>query len=82
MKKQDFHPNLVRQVEAQDLPVTKKFRLKEELDSLKFERLRRELRDRSDKDSDQATLEFVLNLAWSKFQELEDLDKTIDRAAK
>lgn len=59
---------------------------KTELRAAKLEKIRKDLKDQTGRDSNQALLEYVLALGWEKFQELkiepaeklEDLSETRD----
>lgn len=76
----DFHHNIQRKVKAEDLPIQVSMRIKDETDYGKFLKLKKELKERTGRDGNQKTLEAILELAWMKVQELEDLNSELDTA--
>lgn len=79
--KEDFHPNLVRKVEAMDLPKQFSYRIKDEEKALLVEKLRKDMKNRNGKDGNQSLGEYMMALAWIKHQELQEKEKELDEAA-
>lgn len=82
LDKDQFHPNLIRKVESKDLPEQKGLRLKDENMALMFYRIRSELKDRTGNSGNQKTLEFILRMAYSKLEDLEELDQELDELSQ
>jgi len=74
---EDFGPNLRRSVKAKEFPVEKKYRIKTKTRLAKFKDMQDRLDDRQGKYSDQATFQFMLELAHAKLQELDSKDQEI-----
>ena len=81
MDKEEFNHNLQRKVDAQDLPKAMTVRRKSEIQALKFEKLRKENRKRTENDGNQKTFEFILDLAFQKYMELEQKEEEIIKAS-
>lgn len=81
MDRKQFHPNTRRKVDSMDLPKPIKMRIKTDEKALKLETLRKDLEDRSRKYGDQSLLEYILNLAWAKYEELEEKEEEFNDAA-
>jgi len=79
--KDDFHPNLVRKVEAMDLPKQFSHRIKDEDQALQLEKLRKDMKNRNGKNGNQSLGEYILALAWMKHQELQKKKEELNQAA-
>lgn len=79
--KEDFHPNLVRKVEAKNLPEQLSFRVKSEEKALVLEKLRKDMKNRNGKDGNQSLGEYITALAWMKMQELQEKEEEMNQAA-
>jgi hypothetical protein len=77
---EDIDPNLRRAVESKDYPIEKVFRLKDADMNAKFQILQKNMEERCGKYSNQATAEFMLNLAIQKMEELEEAESDITEA--
>ena len=70
---EDFHHNIQRKIQSDRYDLEKELRMKPktELRAAKFERLKKDLKERTGRDGNQAVLEYILDLAWSKWLELD-----------
>lgn len=70
---EDFHHNIQRKIQSDRYDLEKEVRMKPktELRAAKLERLRKDLKERTGRDSNQAVLEYILELAWSEWLELD-----------
>lgn len=82
---EDFHPNIQKKVQSDNYDLEKDLRLKPrtELRGAKIEKIRKDLRKRRGRDGNQALLEYILELGWTKFKELKlDPDQQLEDHSK
>ena len=81
IEESEIHPNLIRKIDAKELPEQISFRLKDRKSAIVFEKLRKEYQKRTGNIGNQGTCEFITRLAWQKYKELEEKEKEIEKAA-
>lgn len=80
-EKDNYHPNMKRKIDSKDLPEQVSGRLKNENMALKFEVLRKDLRERTGNNGNQKTIEYIINLAWIVYRIDKNLNTLLDIAS-
>lgn len=81
IEEDEIHPNLIRKIDAKDLPEQISFRLKDRESAIIFERLRKVYQEHTGNRGNQGTCEFINRLAWDRIKELEEKQKEIKELA-